>query len=147
MAKSSFSASVEGWAAQTKERSEAVFKASAQRVISVIQTPGPSVANPAGGEGGNMPIDTGFLRASIQANLAGGLPILRDNPGGKYTYDGGQIDLVLAAAKLGDKITVAYGANYARHMEERYAFVRLGAQQWPQVVREVAAEAQARTKA
>lgn len=139
-----FSAQVDGWVRATKERSEAVFKESAQRVVEVIQKPGPSVANPSGGAGGNMPIDTGFLRASLQGSLNGGLPALRDNPGGSHNYDGGQINLVIAGAKLGDTITMAYGANYARFMEERYAFVRLGAQQWQQVVNEVANEAKGR---
>lgn len=143
----SFSAQVDEWVRGTKERTEAVFKESAQRVVGIIQTPGPSVANPSGGAGGNMPIATGFLRASLQGSLNGGLPALRDNPGGAHAYDGGQINLVIAAAKIGDVITFGYGANYARPMEERYAFVRLGAQRWPTVVNDVVNEAKRRAGA
>ncbi len=144
MAQGSFSAAVSAFVKETKARQEAVFKESVQRVVEVMQTP---VA-----KGGNMPIDTGFLRASLLAVIGDQLPVTRDAPaaGGRFEYTGDQVNLVIATADLNDTITVAYTANYARHVEygargrPGRRFVFLAAQQWPRIVEEVAREAQAR---
>lgn len=140
-----FTAQVSAWAAETKARQTAIFKESAQRLAEIVQTPGPSVANPSGGRGGHMPIATGFLRASFSASL-GNPPPSRENPSRErsYAYDGGAVSLVIAGADIGDTITLAYTANYARFVHRRYQFVTLAAQRWPQIVAEVAAEAQRR---
>ena len=129
---------------ETKARQEAVFKESAQRVVEVMQTPV--------SQGGNLPVDTGFLRASLTGILGGGLPIARDNPtgGGSFSYTGEQINLVIASADIGDTITVAYVARYAVHVEygaqgrPARRFVALAAQQWPSIVQDVTLEAKAR---
>lgn len=146
MAQGPFSAGVSAWVAQTKERMDAVRKESAQRVVEIMQTP---VA-----KGGNMPVDTGFLRASLQGAIGQGgfTPRENPNPDGSFAYDAGPITLVIAGAAPSDAITVAYTANYsaaanygARGRPGRQ-FVGLAAQQWPRVVSEVAAEAQRRAK-
>lgn len=138
----SFSAQVDSWTRETKGQTVAVFRESAQRVTEVIQTP---VA-----KGGAMRVDTGFLRASLSASIAGDIPALRDNPaprragdpdGPKFAYGPGPVSLVIMGAEIGDRITFAYAANYAAYVENRYAMVRLGAQRWPQIVEEVAREA------
>lgn len=192
MAAGSFSAQVNAWVAETKERALAVRNESVQRVIAVAQEPGPSRARTASavssgaglgktkqdgsrgvskrafgpvqsiGGTGNLPVDTGFLRASLKVTLGGDVPSLQDTPtGGKaVNYNEGQVELVLAGAALGDVITAAYTAKYARRIEYGFngtdslgrtysqsgsRFVALAAQQWNRIVNEVATEAQARS--
>ena len=144
MAQGSFSAGVSAWVAQTKERMDAVRKESAQRVVEIMQTP---VA-----KGGRMRVDTGFLRASLVGMIGQGSFSPRDKPdgAGSFSYDAGQINLVIAGAAPSDAITVGYTATYARPREYGArgqpgdAFVRLASQQWGRVVQEVSAEAQTR---
>jgi len=107
----SFSAVVSAWVAQTKERMSAVRKEAAQRVVDIMQTP---VAL-----GGNLPVATGFLRASLQGQVGMGNFSAKLKPEGaaKFTYDGGEVSLVIASAGPADPITFAYTANYAQHVE------------------------------
>ena len=144
MAQGSFQAQVAASVAKSKRLMKAVRDEAAQRVIEVMQTP---VA-----AGGNMPVDTGFLRSSLMATVGAVNFGLRDRPSAdaKYAYDAGAVSLVLLGAKLEDAVTAIYTANYARyqeygtsHMQGR-RFVALAAQQWPRIVSEVATEAQAR---
>lgn len=146
MANGRFTAYVTGATAKRKKVVRAIFQTAAQSTTEEMQTPGPSVANPGGGAGGHMPISSGFLRASLQASLAGPVMPTQEPPtkDGKYTYDAGQVSLVIASADLTDKITVSYGARYARYMENRYGFVRLSAQNWRKHVAEATAKAQAK---
>ncbi len=140
MPQQSFAASVKLQAEQAKGAMVAIRNESAQRVIEIMQTP---VA-----KGGNMPVDTGFLRASLHGFTGNTAPALRDNPGGeaRYNFDAGDIILLLARTPLSEPVTVAYTANYAIHQEygakgrEGKAFVRLAAQQWPSIVNAVASE-------
>jgi len=118
----------------------AVRNEAAQRVFNLAQTP---VA-----KGGNMPVKTGFLRASPRATKDGSLPMLAKRPGtaedNSYDYNPAAILAVIASAELQDVITFAYTANYARFVENKRKFVALAAQQWPQMVDEVCAEAKRR---
>lgn len=155
----SFSAQVDAWVKQVKTRELAVFKESAQRVISEMQTPVKA--------GGRMPVDTGFLRASLQATIGTpssadpGTPRKRQNgeEGVIFPLDAGQVALVIADAKLGDTIYATYGAAYARRLEYGFVgedslgrsynqagkgFVRSAAQKWPQIVGQVSAELKTR---
>lgn len=136
MAQRSFSASVSAWVRKSEARLEAVFKGSAQDVISLMQEPGPSVANPDGFGTGHMPIDTGFLRASLMAAINDPVPSIVFRPPDltSAAYDPSPIALVIAGAKLGETIYATYSADYARAMEARYGFVRLAAQKWPEIV-------------
>ena len=119
---STFTAQIKAFADKTKEKLEAVVKQSSQEVLSIAQTP---VA-----QGGNMPVDTGFLRNSLIAELNGS------------TVAGGADAYVLAVAgmELGDVIFAGWTANYARHVEygtSRMAgrfFMLNAAQQWQQIV-------------
>ena len=65
MAQGSFSATVSEWVAKTKQRQEAVYKGSAQTIVSYMQTTRAA--------GGNLRVDTGFLRASLIATT-GAIP-------------------------------------------------------------------------
>lgn len=141
-----FAAGVSGWAAGTKDRIRAVRNESAQRVVEIMQTPV--------GAGGNMPVRDGFLRASLVATTgAAPLPNLTKPFEGKpYTYEAGDVALVIARAGMNDAITFAYTANYAR--AQNYGsrgragrlFVELAAQQWGRIVQEIVREVNARAK-
>lgn len=145
MAQGSFSAQVSRWVAETKERREAVHKGSAQRIVEIMQTPR--------GAGGNLRVDTGFLRASLVAVRGSALPLQTLKPDGAnaFSYSGGQINLVIAGASISEPISFVYTANYARFREygsrgqPADRWVSLAAQRWPQVVQQVCAEAKART--
>lgn len=149
MAQQSFSAQVDAWVRKSEARLEAVFKWSAQDVISEMQEVGPSVANPDSFGTGHMPVDTGALRASLQAALdTPATPAMTFRPpsGGSIAYDPSPVALVIAGAKLGQTIYATYGASYAPRMEARYGFVRLAAQQWARIVSRNAALARQRVQ-
>lgn len=144
MAQGSFAAQISGWVKETKERRDAVHKGSAQRVVAIMQTPRR--------EGGNLRIETGFLRSSLVASTSDALPAQTTKPdgGGVFSYDAGPINLIIANADIKDPITVVYTANYARPREygargqapDRW--VALAAQRWPQVVEQECLEAKSR---
>jgi hypothetical protein len=140
----SFSAQVDAWVQQTEQRMDAVFKESTQRVFEEVLVPV--------GAGGNMPVDTGFLRASFQATLNAPTttPTFRPENPGTYTPDVAQVALVINGATRGDTIYGVFTANYAVDQEygsrgrDGRGFVRLAAQRWQQIVSAVASELQAR---
>lgn len=141
-----FSATIRGWASETKERLHAVRADAVQEMVAVMQTQGPSVKNPGGGAGGALPVDTGYLRSSLvagQGALALPLTTKNPNPEGRFSYDPSPINLTIQGAAFETPLTIAYTANYAEKMEERYAFVRLATQRWPQLVAASAARAEA----
>lgn len=128
--------------AQIQATREAVKRESVSRLVALAQTP---VA-----AGGDLPLDTGFLRASLVATV-GGLPSTRDAPKGKakVSFSGTQIALALASWDFRKPLYVVYTAAYGRfvHYGARghpgRPWVTLTAQQFPRIVREVAAEARA----
>ncbi len=139
----SFSAQVSDWVKETEDRLERVTKESMQRVVSEMQKP---VA-----AGGNMPVDTGFLRASIRASLSQMPdidPASRPADGKKYPYEDA-VSLTIQGMALGQTFYAGYVASYAAHQEygsngrAGKAFVRLAAQNWQQIVNQVSAEAKA----
>jgi hypothetical protein len=140
-----FSATVSDWVRETEARMTAVRNESVERLIEVMQTPV--------GAGGNMPVDTGFLRASLRTTIGKASFAVTTNPGKlSVAYDSGEITLVLAGAKVSDTIEAVFTANYALAAEyggenrQGRRFVGLAVQQWPQIVREVSIEAQGRAK-
>lgn len=141
----SFTAQIEAWVEKVKGGTEAVFKESAQAVVSEMQT--------ARGEGGRMRIDTGFLRASLMASTSAMPyidPTARPVPGQVYPYDAAAIEAVIAGAELGETIYFGYTATYSAHREYGVrgqppdAFVRSSAQRWPQIVNGKVAELKSR---
>ncbi|MDH7787653.1 hypothetical protein QBD01_003680 [Ochrobactrum sp. 19YEA23] len=138
-----FSGQVDDWVLATEKRLTAVLRESTRRVIEVMQTP----VN----EGGNMPIDTGFLRASLVVVVNGDPPPPnRDKDGAKHNYNPSAIVLEIAKFNAGDRLVAAYTANYAQFVEygaegrPARGFTRLAAQQWGQIVYDVTVEAKAR---
>lgn len=145
MAQGSFAAQISAFVAETKQRREAVHKESAQRVVEIMQTPRNA--------GGNMRVDTGFLRASLVGLTSSALPGTVGKPDGRsaFSYDAGQINLTIAGAEITQPLTFVYTANYARYREYGSRgqagdrFVALAAQRWGQVVTSVCEEVKART--
>jgi hypothetical protein len=148
-----FEAQVSAWAKATKERHRAIFRDAAQRVVALMQAPV--------GEGGRIPIVTGFLRSSLQASLTA-MPPMREGAvpkeGVTYPYSGAEVALVINSAEVGDTIYVGYAAAYARRLEYGFkgedslgrvydqsgrGWVRAAAEQWPQVVKQAETEAYA----
>lgn len=126
MATKSFSAEVDAWVKETKERIEAVRKTAAQSVFEEVVT-GPA-----------MRVDTGFLRASFTATLNQPLAIdpkkVPPKGAGKNSFPAQDYTLAINGAKLGDVIYGTFTAAYARPREHRDGFVRLAAQNWQQHV-------------
>ena len=134
-----FEAQVAAWVKKSKALEEAVFRESVQRLVDLAQKP---VA-----KGGNLPVKTGFLRASGRMTKDGSLPSITSaerDPERSYSWEGGDISLILASASISDTITFAYTANYARYVEHRSKFVGLAAQRWQQIVSEVCSEVKGR---
>lgn len=147
-----FAATVSDWVAAEKERQTNVFRASVQEFVSRAQI----TVN----DGGNMPIKTGFLRASILMSTDGP-PISRADgvpEKGKTYPENGQVALVIAGLEIGQDIYGAWSAAYAKRMEygfvgtdslgrtyhqSGFGFVALAAQAWPSIVEEQSAAAQA----
>lgn len=125
---SSFAAQIDAWTKKTSERTLAVFRQSVQDLAQEVQTPQAM--------GGNMPVDTGFLRNSMGAAVnsyprgtaAGGVAAA--------AFDMQPIVAAIMQANLGDRIVLGWTAEYAPYMEARYGFVRLAAQNWQQIVRQ-----------
>lgn len=138
-----FGAKVTAWVRKTKARQEAVFRTSVERFVEAMQTPV--------GRGGNMPVDTGFLRSSLVANLSGDIPLKRERPSDEASYSPstGEVVLVIENATLKDTITLAYTASYARFAEygargrAGRRFMTLAAQRWNEIVNQTCREAYA----
>ncbi len=130
MAKS-FAASVDTWVRATKERMDAVVRGSTQDVIAEAQRPV--------SKGGNLPIRTGFLRASLQSSLVGSTSLTGPE---SYTLVAGQME-------AGDLAVFGWTANYARHVEYGARgvpgrhFVGNAVLQWQQIVANNVAKAKA----
>ncbi len=143
MPQGSFSAQVSAFASKTKERMVAVRNKAVETTIEQMQTPV--------GKGGNMPVDTGFLRASLQVTTSAPVAAVMENPGeGAFRYDGEQVVLTLLNAPLDQAIFATYGARYAPFQEygargrPGRRFVALAAQNWTRNVEEAARELEAR---
>jgi hypothetical protein len=119
--------------AKYERRMEAVTKESAQRVAIEVKR--------------RTRRKTGFLRASLLASTSG-MPIIdrdaRPVEGAPYADDDSQIALVIAGASLGQTIFLGFTASYARPREYYDGMVRLTAQRWPSIVKEVVKDALAR---
>ena len=137
-----FGAQVRAFAEKAKSMQLAIFRESAQRLMEEANTPE--------GQGGRMPVDTGFLRNSSAASLEG-MPTdgARDPP------------LVFAGMDLGQTVWAGWTAAYAMRMEHGFygedslgrtyaqagkGFARAAAQRWDFIVSEVAAEVKGRMR-
>lgn len=143
MAKNSFSAQVSDWVKKTKKRQLVIFQQSTQDVVFEMQRPV--------GSGGNMPVDTGFLRSSLETTINAPAQGYKQRPTDAFSYDWAeaQFTLTINRAKIGDSIYAVYLANYAWFQEygsqgrEGRGFVRLAALQWQRIVDDNVRKAQA----
>lgn len=122
-----FFAQVRGWSERTQRNAGLVLRQSAQDVIGEAQEPV--------GAGGNMPVDTGFLRNSLASSLNGSTAL-----SGANSYI-----LAIAGMDLGDVLEAGWTADYALHVEHgargrpgRY-FMRNAALNWQAIVNRNAA--------
>ena len=127
-----FEEQVGAFVAKSNERMTAVYKQAIQATVNEAQKER--------GKGGNMPVDTGFLRASGDAalnNLPSG-ETTNTAEGGTVKWNSTASLLVINSAKLGDNVFFGWSANYAQYMERRYGFTRLAIQNWDQNVKKAA---------
>lgn len=132
----SFAAAVGGWAHAVEGALEVIFKESVQELVTQLNV--------------LVPIDTGFLRASLRASTAS-MPVLSlDNPGGSHSIDVGQIELVIMGADIGDTIYLGYTAKYGAHVHygangrSGRPWVDMVAQRWASIVAAKSAEVKSR---
>ena len=116
-----FSETVSKWVQRVELAQEAVVKEAAQELAEDVVSPR--------AKGGNMPVDTGFLRNSIAAAV-------NSIPSGESSdvFDMQPVILAINKVKAGDRLVIGFTANYARYMEAKYFFVRHSAQNWPKFV-------------
>lgn len=127
----SFGDQIRNWKNKTDTRVQLVFQESVQELG--------REANEPRAKGGNMPVDTGFLINSLTAAINSIPSGPSENVGGfnQQEWDATAFLLVVNGAEIGDRVTIGYTANYAPYMEARYGFLRLAAQNWPQIVKKV----------
>lgn len=149
----SFEAQIRGMVEDTLNGLKAVFNQSVQDTINQAQLQGPSVANPSGGKGGRMPIDTGFLRASGRASLEG-LPSGLGNGDKRIKYpspdkysETPSVKTTIASLKLGGSLWFGWTADYANAMEVRYGFLGAALQNWQSNVEKNAEQVRKRSEA
>lgn len=133
---SSFAATVGQWAHAVEGALEVVFKESVQELVSQLNA--------------LVPVDTGFLRASLMASTTA-MPVLSlDNPGGAHSVDMGTIELVIMGADIGDTIYLGYTASYGAHVHygangrPGRPWVDMVAQRWASIVAAKSAEVKSR---
>lgn len=130
-------ADLDKWAKKSKNRMLAIAQTATQDVIDEAQKPV--------GKGGNMRVDTGFLRATGQASLDG-LPLGPSNAKDDGLPNEQDTNLVIGQATLGDTIFFGWTANYARYRESKDAFLGLAVQKWQQFVDRATRQAKSRFK-
>lgn len=135
-----FAADVDAFVKETKKRMRALALQASQDLIEEIQTPT--------GKGGNMHLDTGFLRASGQVSLTG-VPTgpSRGDPKQKYDWDSSSALATLAGFEIGQTIYFGWSANYAKYREAYDGFLISGIQNWQSIVNRVAAQIKAQSPA
>lgn len=144
-----FSGTISEWAAQERDRMEAIFHLSAQTAYTELRT----TVN----QGGRLPIDTGNLRRSFMASTA---PIpSRGDDQTVFPDHGPESEMVIANAPLGSTIYIGSQAVYAARMnygfvgtdslgrvynQTGFGFLDAVQQRWPEIVKEADAKVRGR---
>lgn len=127
----------------SERRIDGVLRDSVQTIVSLMQTHRR--------RGGNMPVDTGFLKNSIMVILDGGPPI--STPG--TDAEGGNENswlLAIPQMRAGGVITIGYTAHYAVYQEygtrfmQGNFFVANAVNRWPSAVHTAVARAKREIK-
>lgn len=133
----SFSDEVAAHIEKYRKRMAYTAKTATLAVCNDARLSGPSVANPDGGKGGKMPIDTSNLRGSMAASITG----IPSGPTDGNERNGDEVAAQLIRWKPGQTLFYAgFTAKYARKMEYRYGFMRGAVMKWGELVRKAAAE-------
>lgn len=132
---SNFGAQVEAMAKKYQSQMRAAMRESVQATVSLAQR--------IEAEGGRMRVDTGFLRASVNASV-GAMPTgISVNPDpkakGKVKYTGEGVGAAITRWQPGETLYIGWTANYARPREYRDGFLRGAVEQWDGTVKSVAA--------
>lgn len=124
-----FTAQISDFVKSSEKRMIAVARQAIQETIEIAQTP---IA-----KGGNMRVDTGFLRASGQLSLTGipAGPIRGDDQ--DYDYDENITVATLAGLQLGGAAYFGWTANYAKHRELHDGFLEIALGDWQKTVDDV----------
>ncbi len=136
-----FSATLDAWSRKSTQRMNAINRQSIQDTIDAAQLPT--------AKGGNIRVDTGFLRASGAASNSGmpSGPIRGDvEIPNYYSSDSAAAETVIAKTEIGTPFFWGWTAGYARFREYKDGFLRLAAQAWPQTVRKNVQKAKERYK-
>ena len=97
-------------------------------------------------------IRTGFLRASFVASTTSMPAASLRNPGGSFTVDAGQIEMVIAGAEPDEVIylgyTAAYGpyVHYGANGQPPRQWMAIAATAWPEIVDRCVKELKQRLK-
>lgn len=137
---SNFSEQVTAWVRKSDARMTAAFRESIQDLVEEAQEPV--------GSGGNMPVISSFLRNSGDAAL-NKLPVGESIKPKDYVPKSWDIQaalLVINKATLGDTVFFGWTAVYAPYVENNRGFVRLAAQNWPQIVNRAARRLEQRVR-
>lgn len=139
-----FTAQIADFAEKAQRKAELVLKQSAQDVFEIAQTTKASEAkNPkvnkarTGGNGGNLPVDTGNLVNTFMSELNGAGRV--DGPNAYV--------MTIAGMELGDAVFGGWTAKYAKHVEYGTSkmagsfFALRAAQQWQAIVQRNAEKA------
>jgi len=128
---SDFGGDVRRFGIRYQKRLRAVARTSIQDLVEIAQVPK--------GDGGRMPIVTGFLRASIQAALHT-MPAgpTQGKKNAKYTRQVAGEPVATALLRYdpttSDRFFVGWTANYARHMDARNSYLSSAVERWDQIV-------------
>lgn len=138
MASNSFSAKVDDFVHKSLELLDAVAKESIERFADEANTP---IA-----KGGNLPVDTGFLRNSIVVTLHTPTDQVTFKEGDEPVGYSANYEVTIQGMDLGDSIYAIWTANYARYVHDGVGgrpgrqWVTLTGQRWQTIVNEVVSE-------
>jgi len=132
---SNFGRTIDGYVKKYQARMRATYRTATQEIVADAQTPQ--------GNDGRMPIDTGFLRASIAAaidSVPSGQTKGEDGNYPSVDVIGGNVAATLLRWDMtkGQTIVIGWVAAYAPNMEYKYGFLRGATEQWPKTVDSVA---------
>lgn len=117
-----FAAAVANWTKKTEEQQAEVLHESIRRLDAEVVE--------------NVPVLTGNLRDSRAVSALA--PIAIDWSTKKFRNPDDAINNAIAGVEVGATAWLGFRAPYAHIIEEKYAFLRLAAQRWRQVVDEAA---------
>lgn len=128
---------IDEWVKKADGRLTAVTKTAAQAVATQANEP---VA-----KGGNMRVDTGFLRNSIKAQV-GGTPRGPSDASKERQGDAEAVETTIARWDTNKPLIIGWTASYAQHREVRDGFLEAELQKWQDHVESAVKEAKQRIR-